>query len=293
MDASIVIRTYNEAKWLPDLLAAVKSQKLRGMSVETLIVDSGSTDGTLRIAEEHHCRVVHIRKEDFTFGRSLNVGCAAAEGTALVFISGHCIPVGKNWLANLICPLLDGRAEYVYGHQQGHESSKYSEHQLFRKYYPERSAIPQNDIFCNNANSALLRAAWADHPFDENLTGLEDMELAKRLVATGKRIGYVADSSVIHIHEETWARVKNRYEREAIALQSVLPDVHVNFWDFLRYFLAGVLLDSGQAIQDRAFTKHFGEIFMFRLMQYWGTYRGNHQHRRLSAQRKEAYFYPR
>jgi hypothetical protein len=31
---------------------------------------------------------------------------------------------------------------------------------------------------------------------------------------------------------------------------------------------------------------------MFRLMQYWGTYLGNHEHRRLSHQAKEEYFYP-
>ena len=41
--------------------------------------------------------------------------------------------------------------------------------------------------------------------------------------ATGRRIGYVADSSVFHIHEETWSRVKTRYEREAIALRSIMP----------------------------------------------------------------------
>jgi rhamnosyltransferase len=36
-----------------------------------------------------------------------------------------------------------------------------------------------------------------------------------------------------------------------------------------------------------------GEIVMFRLMQYWGTFRGNREHRRLSAQAKEEYFYPK
>jgi len=32
---------------------------------------------------------------------------------------------------------------------------------------------------------------------------------------------------------------------------------------------------------------------MFRTMQFWGTYRGNNDHRRMSQARKEAYFYPR
>lgn len=32
---------------------------------------------------------------------------------------------------------------------------------------------------------------------------------------------------------------------------------------------------------------------MFRLMQFWGSYRGNHEHRQLSNKMKEIYFYPR
>jgi hypothetical protein len=72
-----------------------------------------------------------------------------------------------------------------------------------------------------------------------------------------------------------------------------MPEVHVHFFDFLRYFASGVMLDWGQALSDREFSKRAGEIFMFRLMQYWGTYRGANEHRRLSQRRKEAYFYPR
>lgn len=293
MDASIVIRTYNEARWLPDVLDAVNRQERRGMAVETVIVDSGSTDGTVEIAEKHQCRVVHIRKDDFTFGRSLNIGCEAAEGRLLVFISGHCIPAGTTWLCDLVRPLDEGVAEYVYGRQEGHHLTKYSERQLFRKYFPAQSQLPQTGIFCNNANAALTKSVWRDHPFDEALTGLEDMALAKQLVAAGLRIGYAANSSVVHIHEESWQRVKIRYEREAIALQSIMPEIHVHFSDFLRYFASGVYFDCRQALADRALLKHLGEIFLFRLMQYWGTYCGNNEHRRLSFHRKEAYFYPR
>jgi len=293
MDASIVIRTYNEARWLPEVLEAVQRQEREGLSVETVIVDSGSTDGTVEIAEKFQCRVVTICKEDFTFGRSLNVGCDAAHGRSLVFISGHCIPVGANWLRDLIRPLDEGRAEYVYGRQEGHEFTKYSEKQLFKKYFPEMSSIPQADIFCNNANSALLKSVWLEHPFDETLTGLEDMAMAKQLIAKGMRIGYVAGSSVVHIHEESWSRVKNRYEREAIALQSILPEIHVNFTDFVRYVVSGVYFDCRQAVKEGVLIKRFPEIALFRLMQYWGTYCGNNEHRRLSFRRKEAYFYPR
>lgn len=293
MDISIVIRTFNEGKWLGSVLEAVGAQELHGLAMEVVLVDSGSSDETLSIAERHGCRIVHIAKENFTFGRSLNMGCAAAEGRALVFISGHCIPNDPLWLVNLVAPLGTNNIVYSYGRQQGHAVTRYSEEQLFRKYYPDTSQIPQEGFFCNNANAALLKDQWIAHPFDEDLTGLEDMELAKRLVNAGFNIAYIADAPVVHIHEESWHKVRVRYEREAIALQAIMPELHVHFTDFLRYFLSGVMLDWGQAIADRSFHRVFGEILSFRLMQYWGTYVGANEHRRLSRQRKEEYFYPR
>jgi len=39
--------------------------------------------------------------------------------------------------------------------------------------------------------------------------------------------------------------------------------------------------------------RHFPGIVLYRLMQYWGAYRGNHLHRKVSRDRKERYFYPR
>ncbi|WP_374412094.1 glycosyltransferase family 2 protein [Novosphingobium colocasiae] len=193
IDISIVIRTYNEARWLPELLAAIDRQTMHGMTREIVLVDSGSTDGTVQIAQEHGCRIVRIEQHRFSFGRSLNTGCHAARGRWLVFISGHCIPTDADWLHNLVTPLARGLCVYAYGRQQGHpELTRFSEGQLFRKYYPETSAVPQEGFFCNNANAALLRSVWRLHPFDEELTGLEDMALAKKLRDAGHATGYVA-----------------------------------------------------------------------------------------------------
>jgi cellulose synthase/poly-beta-1,6-N-acetylglucosamine synthase-like glycosyltransferase len=55
-----------------------------------------------------------------------------------------------------------------------------------------------------NANAALSRSVWQANPFNEELTGLEDMELAKRLVAQGLQVGYVAQAAVFRHQKETW-----------------------------------------------------------------------------------------
>ncbi len=291
MRASVVIRTYNEETHLGELLAGIADQETRH-EVEVVLVDSGSTDRTLDIARQHHCHIVNIRKEDFTFGRSLNYGCEAATGDALVFVSGHCVPASASWLEMLLAPIDDGVAAYTYGRQIGRDTTKFSEQQVFEKYFPAHSQVPQEGYFCNNANAALLRDAWVRYAFDETLTGLEDLHLAKRLHAAGNRVAYVAEAPVYHIHDESWRQVRIRYEREAIALRHIMPEIHVSWTDALRYFASGVLNDLSVALAERNLGSYLGQILVFRCMQYYGTYRGNLEHRKLSARRREEYFYP-
>jgi glycosyltransferase involved in cell wall biosynthesis len=293
MLTSIVIRTYNEEKHLDQLISRVFEQEQKSTDLEVVIVDSGSTDRTLEIAESHNCRITHIEQSEFTFGRSLNYGCKFARGNFLVCISGHCIPVGKHWLDELIKPLSDGSASYVYGRQQAHGATRFSEKCHFDKWFPAYSKIPQEGYFCNNANSALTREAWEKYYFNEELTGLEDMFLAKQIVDEGSDIAYVSTAAVYHIHEENWRQVRLRYEREAIALQRIMPEFHFSFLDFIRYYISSVLSDLSSALREKVFLRKTGEIFMFRLMQFWGTYKGNHEHRKLSASRKRNYFYPK
>lgn len=291
MKVSVVIRTYNEERHLDELLCGIATQQT-GHDVEVVLVDSGSTDRTLEIAKHHGCRLVNIRKEEFTFGRSLNYGCEAATGEVLVFVSGHCVPASSAWLEMLVTPIQDGVAAYSYGRQIGRDSTKFSERQVFEKYFPDHSSAPQQGFFCNNANAALTRSAWERYGFDESLTGLEDLHLAKRLHAAGHQIAYVAEAPVFHIHDESWRQVRIRYEREALALRHIMPEIHVGLGDALRYFASGVLNDMSVALAERRLARVFWQILAFRWMQYYGTYRGNLEHRKLSARRREEYFYP-
>lgn len=292
MNVSIIIRTLNEAEHLPALLEGIANQNYPGGAIETVLVDSGSIDGTLEIAERFQIKVMHIRREEFSFGRSLNIGCDASSGQALVFVSGHCIPIDKHWIRNLIAPLADNVAAYSYGRQVGGATTKFSENRIFAKYFPPESKIPQEGFFCNNANSAVLSSEWAKYRFDEQLTGLEDMHLAKQIVSAGQSVAYAADAPVKHLHNESWPQVKRRFEREAIALQQIMPEVHVNFFDFIRYTSAAILLDFGAALEERRLSKVMWEIIRYRAMQFWGSYHGSHITRELSRKARESYFYP-
>jgi len=290
---SVVIRTLNEATYLSELLEAIDNQSSINFDVEKVIVDSGSTDDTIAIANSYNCSITYIEKEQFTFGRSLNIGCEFAKGEILIFISGHCIPASKSWLSNLIRPLVEKGEGYTYGRQIGRDTTKFSELQIFKKYFPESLNSSASDFFCNNANSAIARSTWSRYRFDENITGLEDMDLAKKYFIEGGKVEYIPNAPVYHIHDETWRQTRRRYEREAIALQAIMPEVQVSLFDAARYIFTSIFSDLSQAYKEKIFLKEFLQVIKFRLAQYSGTYRGNHFIREISREKKEKYYYPK
>lgn len=293
MIISIVIRTLNEDRYLSELLKSISQQQIdEDDEIEVVIIDSGSSDNTLSIASEFECKITNIDKKDFTFGRSLNQGSEFSAGEIIVYVSGHCVPVNSKWIKNLISPLKDSNTSYSYGSQIGRDTTKFSEERIFDKYFPKYSSKIQEGFFCNNANSAILRRTWEKYKFDEELTGLEDLDLAKKIYSDGGQISYVAEASVYHIHDETWTQTRRRYERESLALRSIMPDIQVTFFDFVRYVISSILSDASVAIGEKKFFKEIIGIFRFRVAQYLGTYRGNQYQRVLSKRKKENFFYP-
>ena len=287
---SIVIRCYNEQKHIGKLLNGIENQTIRDK--EVIIVDSGSTDDTLKIASAHPVKILSIKPEDFSFGRALNLGCEEAKGEFLVFASAHVYPVYQDWLENLLKPFDDDKVALVYGKQRGNEITKYSEHQIFAKWFPNQSKLQEKQPFCNNANLAIRRALWQQFPYDEKLTGLEDLDWAKRIIKEGYHLAYSADAKIIHVHHESPQRIYNRYRREAIALKNIFPEQTFNIFDFIRLFSSNMISDYYHASQDQVLISDWWEILLFRLMQFWGTYQGFQRKDELSNQLKQTFYYP-
>jgi len=290
MKISIVIRAFNEEKSIGRLLFGISQQTYQ--DVEIILVDSGSTDSTVEIASQYPVKIVHIDPEEFTFGKSLNRGIQASTGEIIVITSAHCYPVYPDWLVQLVKPFEDETVALSYGRQRGGETNHFSEHQFFRKYFPENTVLQQAQPYSHNANAAIRKDLWEEHPYNENLTGLEDLAWSSWAMDAGYTIAYVAEAEVIHQHDETWRQVYRRYKREAIALKQILPNSTFSFWDFLRSWVGKSVSDLNQARYENAFFKHVFEILWFRLMQYWGTYRGFHFGGKINAQLHRAFYYP-
>jgi rhamnosyltransferase len=291
---SIVIRCYNEAEHIDRLLRGIYQQTLtRTEFPEVIVIDSGSTDRTVEIASQYPIKLLTIKTEEFSFGRALNLGCAAATGDYIIIASAHVYPVYSDWLEQLVAPFADPKVALVYGKQRGNENTQYSEHQIFAKWFPEESDPQQLHPFCNNANAAIRRTLWQQLPYDEALTGLEDLDWAKKIQQMGHKIAYAADAVIIHVHNETPQRILNRYRREAIALKRIFPEQNFHFWDFLRLTCTNILSDLYHAAHDGVLWQKAGDICLFRLMQFLGTYRGFLHHGNISRQLRQTFYYPK
>jgi glycosyltransferase involved in cell wall biosynthesis len=289
--ASIIIRCYNEEEHIGRLLSGIMEQTLAD-DAEIIVVDSGSTDATVSIASQFPTQIVSIDPEEFSFGRALNVGCAEASGEYIVAASAHVYPVYDDWLERLLAPFDDPGVALSYGKQRGNEVTKYPEHQVFAQWFPDTSNYEQDHPFCNNANAAIRRTLWEEMPYNEKLTGLEDLDWAKRAMRRGYKIAYAADAPIIHVHDEAPSHVLNRYRREAIALKQIKPKENFDFWDFVRLFFANATSDCYQAWKEGKLGSALGEIWTFRLMQFWGTYKGFRQHGEVPSQLKRRFYYP-
>jgi glycosyltransferase involved in cell wall biosynthesis len=291
MTCSIIIRAYNESQHLPRLLEGIAHQTIK--NVEVILVDSGSTDSTVQVAEKYGATVVHISSAEFTFGRSLNFGLRAATRELVVIASAHVYPVYPDWLESLLRPFEDEKVALTYGKQRGPDFAKFSEQQIFHQWYPEASKPGQETAFCNNANAAIRRSLWEKNPYDETLTGLEDLAWAKWAKDQGYAISYVAEAEIIHVHNETPHGVYNRYRREAMALRKIYPEAHFSFYDFLRLTATNIFSDLWHAVREGVLWKNIASIFWFRFMQFHGTRIGHRETSLITPQLRETFYYAR
>jgi glycosyltransferase involved in cell wall biosynthesis len=84
MKVSIVTPTLNAMKYLPICIESVEKQQSNRATIEHIIVDGGSTDGTVEYAQAHGCRV--LQGKDKGIFDAINKGSFAATGDYLGFL---------------------------------------------------------------------------------------------------------------------------------------------------------------------------------------------------------------
>ena len=220
---SILLRTLDEAHYLPELLRAVRAQQCDA-EIEWVLVDSGSTDATVDIAQgfgmEH---ILTLRQEEFTFGRALNAAAERASGEILVALSAHACPAHEHWLAFLLRHFDSPQVGGVYGRQLPRRDAWLPVVIDYERCYGPESVVHESvaGVCFSNANAALRRCLWEGFPFDERLPACEDQAWARQVVGAGYRIVYDAQAAVCHSHNESPRVTYLRRAREALGWRMI------------------------------------------------------------------------
>lgn len=286
---SAVIRALNEGKHIGRLLKGLEQQTVK--PDEIILVDSGSTDDTVAIAQAAGCTVVHIDRSEFSFGRALNRGCAATNGDILLVVSAHVYPVYNTYVEHIVSAFDREGVAIAYGRQVGDERTKFSESRVMLKWFPNQNIWDQEHPFSNNANAAVLKSVWQETPYDETLTGLEDLDFAKKALGRGYKIAYVADAPVVHVHEETWSTIRNRYRREAMAYARI-EGSKMSLPRAIGLALSNIASDYREAVKANLLRSNALSIPQFRFAQFIGAWQGFREPDHVSARLLERFYYP-
>ena len=106
--ASVVIPTKNPGPLFLRVLDMVMRQ-ITNWPFEVIVIDSGSSDGTLAAVRRDFpsVRLVEIAPETFGHGRTRNQGVALSEGEFVALITHDALPANERWLEGMVAPMLE------------------------------------------------------------------------------------------------------------------------------------------------------------------------------------------
>lgn len=217
---SVLIRSFNSEATIERTLTSVLRQSV---AAEVVLVDSGSTDGTLAIASRHADRVVIMPRAEFTFGRALNRGFDAASGEIVHPLSSHCELQHEQHLARVLELHQDAPVVATNGVTYDADGRP-----LDGPIFVDGWPIPQLLWWgFSNHSSSVRRSVWEQIPFNEDLAACEDKEWALRAHAANPSwtIAYdpQLDVPAGHRTSQGLGRLHQRGYVEGYALQTILP----------------------------------------------------------------------
>lgn len=177
-EATAIVRAKDEARTIERTLSLLRGQTVEP---EIVVVDSGSTDGTIEIAKRWCDRLIQIEPSEFTYGRALNIGARAASASFHFAVSAHCFPERRDWIERSLAHYADDRVAAVSSFKHFADGRPITE-----PFYQDATQARSNPHwgFSNHASS-WRASVWDEFPFDEELDYAEDREWAMRVTAAG------------------------------------------------------------------------------------------------------------
>lgn len=191
--------------------------------MQVVILDSGSTDGTVFTALSADWRYLRIEKEDFNHGdtRTMALQHVLPGTDVVVFMTQDAILTTPESLEVLVSAFADTSVACAYGRQLPHfDATPLSAHARYFNYPAVSRTVSMADqpqlglktcFFSNSFAAYRLADLLEVGSFPSNVILGEDMSVAACLLMMGKRVAYVAEACVYHSHNYTFAQEFGRY----------------------------------------------------------------------------------
>jgi len=221
---SVFIPTFNGADNIAEVIDSVLRQDLpQGCELDFIIIDSGSSDGTVEILEKYAGKIsLHqIPNREYSHGGTRDKAARMAKGEYILFLTQDATPVDNRWLINMVEPFfVSDKIGCVFGRQIPRRNApptiKREILNVFGGFGPHDSLLLQrykslvdghetNNLnnFFSDVNSAVRRTLLVgDVPF-RNVAYAEDQLLAKDMQAKGYLKAYSPLGAVWHSNDYT------------------------------------------------------------------------------------------
>lgn len=241
---TVAVPVLNGGERFKALLAAVGEQtNTAGVELELLIVDSGSTDGSVEAARAAGAHVIEIDKSTFQHGRTRNMAVAEARGEVVALLTDDAVPASDRWLDSIVEAF--GAAEdvaLVFGPQIAlPEHPHFVRREMADHFRTWESGggvhiqrMPEGEAgraeyeanqgfysFFSDANGAVAKWAWQDHRYKE-VPYAEDQLIGREMIEAGFAKAYHPGAAVIHSHHFGWLGSMRRYFDDYRGLLEVL-----------------------------------------------------------------------
>ena len=258
---SVIIPNYNGGRIFPKCLEMIGQQDY-GAETQLIIIDSGSTDGTVELAERAGAFLRRIDKIHFHHANTRNEAVFLADFDNIIFTVQDAIPCSKSWLSELERSLCETDVAAVYTDQIPHDdATPYSRFEIesvskARAGKQKIQQIESLEVFKEMPYDETYRSMDLDNvcaiykkellvniPFPE-LDFAEDMAWTLKNMLLGYKVLYQPDIEVKHSHNRSPEYAFNRKVINSLWCAKIMNRVE-NDMSFLTtgnlMVLAGVL----------------------------------------------------
>ncbi|UTI65081.1 glycosyltransferase [Paraconexibacter antarcticus] len=212
---------------------AVAAQRVAGVTVDVLVVDSGSADGSPGLARDRGARVIEVAESAFGHGRTRNLAAEATTGDLVAFLTQDATPV-PGWLEAIVDGFsLADDVGAVYGpHLPREDTSPMIARELdafFAGHADAATGGPAvaragGSSWLSNVNAAYRRDCWAAIRFDD-IPYSEDLAFGQAMLAAGWAKVFHPGAAVRHAHDYPPVAFARRYFDEYRGLRASVGHV--------------------------------------------------------------------